>query len=149
MTLKVRIQDDLKAAMRAKEKARVGAFRLLTAAIKQREVDGRIELDDAAVVAVIEKLIKQGRDAASQFEAAGRDELAAKEQAEIALYQSYLPEPLDPVALQTLIDQAITTSGADGMRDMGKVMALLKPQVQGRVDMAALSSQIKQRLTGA
>ena len=147
MTLKAQIKADLKSAMQAKDKLAVGAIRLLSAAIKQREVDERIEVDDVGVIAIAEKLIKQGKDSASQFAAAGRDELAAKEQAEIALYQGYLPEPLDAATLQKLIDDAITSVGATGMRDMGKVMGLLKPQVQGRADMGALSGQIKQRLS--
>ena len=147
MTLKAQIKADLKSAMQAKDKVAVGAIRLLSAAIKQREVDERIDVDDPGIIAIIEKLIKQGRDSAGQFAAAGRDELAAKEQTEIAIYQGYLPEPLDEATLQTLIDEAIASTGAAGMRDMGKVMAILKPQVQGRADMGQLSGQIKQRLS--
>lgn len=144
--LKQRISDDVKTAMRAKDKQRLTTIRMIMAAIKQREVDERIDLDNSQVIAVLEKMIKQRRDAAGQYESAGRQELADKEQAEIAIIQAYLPMPLSASELDELISAAITQSGAESMRDMGKVMGILKPQIQGRADMGAVSQQIKQRL---
>ena len=146
MSLKQRLNEDIKTAMRAGDKARLTTLRMATAAVKQREVDERIELDDSAVLAVLEKMIKQRRDAAEQYQQGGRPELAAAEHAEIELLQVYLPTPLNDAELQSLIDAAVADSGAAGMADMGKVMALLKPQVQGRADMSQVSAQLKARL---
>lgn len=147
-TLKARLNEDIKAAMKAQDKVRLGTLRLLNSAIKQLEIDNRVELDDAGILAVIEKAIKQRRESIKQYEAANRPELAAGEQAEIEVLQVYLPEPLTDAELQTLIANAITETGAAGMKDMGKVMTHLKPQVQGRTDMGALSGQIKAKLGG-
>lgn len=147
-SLKARLNEDIKAAMKAQDKVRLGTLRLLNSAIKQLEIDNRVELDDAGVLAVVEKAIKQRRESIKQFETAGRPELAASEQAEIEVLQVYLPEPLTDAELQSLIANAISETGAAGMKDMGKVMAHLKPQVQGRTDMGALSGQIKAKLGG-
>ncbi|MDN5862904.1 MAG: GatB/YqeY domain-containing protein [Salinisphaera sp.] len=146
MTLKEQIGEDMKSAMRARERERLSVVRMLLAAIKQKEIDERVSLDDAGVLAVVEKMVKQRRDAESQYRDAGRAELAAAEAAEIAVLGAYLPEPLDDVALQGLIEDAITATGATTMRDMGQVMGVLKPQVQGRADMAAVSGAVKKRL---
>lgn len=132
--------------MRAREKQRLGAIRLILAEIKRIEVDERIEPDDSRVLAVLDKMSKQRRDSINQFQQAGRDELAEQEQFELDVIQSFMPAQLDPQELQQLIDTAISDSGASSMRDMGKVMAILKPQLQGRADMAAVSQQIKSRL---
>jgi uncharacterized protein YqeY len=148
MSLKLRITDDMKAAMRAKETARLGTIRLLLAAIKQKEIDERIELDDAAVSSIVEKLIKQRKDSISQFQAAGRDDLVAAEQAELAVLQAYLPEQLPPAEVEAAVVAAIAESGAASARDMGKVMALLKPRLAGRADMGQVSMLIKARLAG-
>lgn len=146
MSLKVRIQDDMKAAMKAGEKERLATIRLIMAAVKQREVDERIELDDSQVLQVLDKMVKQRRDSINQYRDAGRDELAAKEQAEIDVIQMYLPEPLSPDEINALIDAAIAETGASSMKDMGKVMGMLKPKLQGRADMGAVSGLIKSRL---
>ncbi|MFO7542401.1 MAG: GatB/YqeY domain-containing protein [Thiobacillus sp.] len=146
MSLKVRITDDMKAAMRAKETVRLGTIRLLLAAVKQREVDERIELDDAAVSAIVEKLIKQRKDSISQFQAAGRDDLVAVEQAELLVLQAYLPEQFSPAEVEAAVAAAIAESGAESARDMGKVMGLLKPRLAGRADMGQVSALIKARL---
>jgi hypothetical protein len=148
MTLKERIQDDVKAAMRGGEKDRLGTLRMLSAAIKQREVDERIQLDDAQVLAVVEKLIKQRREAIAQFEAGGRADLVAKEAAEAALLQAYLPARLSDSELDALIAEAISSTGAASVKDMGKVMGLVKSRAQGRADMGAVSARIKARLSG-
>jgi len=148
MSLKLRITDDMKAAMRAKEAARLGTIRLLLAAIKQKEVDERIELDDAAVSSIVEKLIKQRKDSISQFQAAGRDDLVAAEQAELVVLQAYLPEQLSATEVEAAVAAAIAESGASSARDMGKVMGLLKPRLAGRADMGQVSALIKARLTG-
>jgi uncharacterized protein YqeY len=148
MSLKLRITDDMKAAMRAKETARLGTIRLLLAAIKQKEVDERIELDDAAVSSIVEKLIKQRKDSISQFQAAGRDDLVAAEQAELAVLQAYLPEQFSAAEVEAAVVAAIAESGAASARDMGKVMALLKPRLAGRADMGQVSMLIKARLAG-
>lgn len=148
MSLKLRITDDMKAAMRAKQSARLGTIRLLLAAIKQKEVDERIELDDAAVSGIVEKLIKQRKDSISQFQAAGRDDLVAAEQAELAVLQSYLPEQLTAEEVEAAVIAAIAESGATNVRDMGKAMALLKPRLAGRADMGQVSALIKSRLSG-
>jgi uncharacterized protein YqeY len=148
MSLKLRITDDMKAAMRAKETARLGTIRLLLAAVKQKEIDERIELDDAAVSSIVEKLIKQRKDSISQFQAAGRDDLVAAEQAELVVLQAYLPEQLPPAEIEAAVVAAIAESGAASARDMGKVMALLKPRLAGRADMGQVSMLIKARLAG-
>ncbi len=149
MSLKQQIQDAVKAAMKAGEKDRLVVLRMLTAAIKQREVDERIELDDTQVLTVLEKMIKQRRESIAQYEKGGRDDLAAREAAEIEVLQPFLPEPLDEAEIEALIEAAITETGATSIRDMGKVMAHIKPQVQGRADMGAVSGRIKARLTGS
>ncbi len=133
--------------MRAKEKDRLGTIRLIQAAIKQREVDERIELDDEQVLAVLDKMVKQRRDSITQYRDAGREELAAVEEAELVIIQHYLPEALSEAEIDSLIDEAISSSGAESMKDMGKVMGLLKPKVQGRADMGAVSARIKARLS--
>ncbi len=144
--LKQRLTEDMKAAMRSKDKPRLGVVRLVLAAIKQREVDERIELDDTQVLAVLDKMVKQRRDSVRQFEDAGRQELADQESYEIGVLQDYLPAALDEAELDALISQAIKASGAESMKDMGKVMGMLKPQVQGRADMGAVSKKIKASL---
>ena len=146
MSLKARITDDMKTAMRAKEAARLGTIRLLLAAIKQKEIDERIELDDAAVSSIVEKLIKQRRDSISQFQAAGRDDLVAAEQAELVILQAYLPEQLSVAEVEAAVAAAIAESGAASAKDMGKVMGLLKPRLAGRADMGQVSALIKARL---
>jgi len=148
MSLKARITDDMKAAMRAKEAARLGTIRLLLAAIKQKEVDERVELDDAAVSGIVEKLIKQRKDSINQFQAAGRDDLVTAEQAELVVLQDYLPEQLSVAEVEAAVAAAIAESGAASARDMGKVMGLLKPRLAGRADMGQVSVLIKARLTG-
>jgi hypothetical protein len=148
MSLKLRITDDMKAAMRAKETARLGTIRLLLAAIKQKEVDERIELDDAAVSSIVEKLIKQRKDSISQFQAAGRNDLVAAEQAELAVLQAYLPEQLSAAEVEAAVAAAIAESGASSARDMGKIMGLLKPRLAGRADMGQVSALIRARLAG-
>ena len=146
--LKQRLTDDMKTAMRAKDKPRLGVIRLALAAIKQREVDERIELDDTQLLAVIDKMVKQRRDSAQQFTDADRPELADQENFEIGVLQDYLPAALDETELDALITKAITDSGAGSMKEMGKVMGILKPQVQGRADMGAVSQRIKALLGG-
>ena len=146
MSLKERILQDVKDAMRAKDKPRLATIRLITAEIKQREVDERIELDDTQVLVVLDKMCKQRRESISQFQQAGRDDLAAQEKAELALIQQYLPEQLGEAEINDLIDAAMEQTGAASMKDMGKVMGLLKPKLQGRADMGAVSALIKARL---
>jgi uncharacterized protein YqeY len=146
MSLKERIQEDVKDAMRARDKPRLATIRLITAAIKQREVDERIELDDTQVLVVLDKMCKQRRESISQFEQAGRDDLAAQEKAELELIQQYLPEQLTEAEINELIDAAMQATGASSMKDMGKVMGQLKPKLQGRADMGAVSALIKARL---
>ena len=146
MSLKERILQDVKDAMRAKDKPRLATIRLITAAIKQREVDERIELDDAQVLVVLDKMCKQRRESITQFEQAGRDDLAAQEKAELELIQQYLPEQLSDAEINKLIDAAMEQTGASSMKDMGKVMGQLKPKLQGRADMGAVSALIKARL---
>jgi uncharacterized protein YqeY len=148
MSLKERITDDMKAAMRSGEKERLGTIRMITAAIKQREVDERITLDDAQVISTLEKMIKQRRESVAQFLAGKRQDLVDKETAEIALLQTYLPAALGEVEIDALIGAAITASGAASIKDMGKVMGLIKPQVAGRADMGAIGAKIKARLGG-
>ena len=146
MSLKADLQEDMKAAMRAGDKPRLGAIRLINAAIKQREVDERITLDDAQVVVVLDKMLKQRRESLEQYRQAGRDDLADKEAYEIEVIQNYLPEPLDEAALETLIADAIAETGASSIKDMGRLMGVLKPKVQGRADMGDVSARIKARL---
>lgn len=148
MSLKDRIQQDVKDAMRAKEKQRLATIRLITAAIKQREVDERIELDDTQVLAVLDKMVKQRRDSIEQYTKAGRDDLAKQESYEVGVCQEYLPEALGEDELNALVDQAIAATAAASMRDMGKVMGQIKPKAQGRADMGAVSDMVKARLTG-
>jgi uncharacterized protein YqeY len=146
VTLKTQIQDDVKDAMRARDKERIGALRLLSAAIKQIEVDTREDLDDAGVLAVLDKMSKQRRESLEQYEKAGREDLANQERFELEVIANYLPEPLSDAEIAALVDQAIADTGASGMQDMGKVMGQLKPQVQGRADMKALSGLVRERL---
>ena len=146
MSLKQQITEDMKTAMRAKDVSRLSAIRMLLAAIKQREVDERIELDDTQILTVIEKMLKQRRDSLSQYEAANRQDLADVEKMEITVLQAYLPQPLTDVEVAALLDQAVEMSGAAGMKDMGKVMAILKPQITGRADAAKVSALVKAKL---
>jgi hypothetical protein len=146
MSLKQRLDEAVKAAMRARDRDRLGTLRLITAAIKQREVDERIVLDDAQVLAVLDKMVKQRRESIAQFDAAGRTDLADKERLELGILQEFLPAALTPAEIDRLIADAITASGAQGARDMGAVMALLRPQVQGRADMSDVSRRVKARL---
>ena len=148
MSLKARITEDMKAAMRSGEKDRLSCIRMLQAGIKQREVDERVELDDAQVLAVIDKMIKQRKESVAQFQAGNRADLVAKESAEIALLSGYLPAQLDASELDAMIKDAIAATSAVSMKDMGKVMGVLKPKVQGRTDMGALSARIKSALGG-
>ncbi|NKB35954.1 MAG: GatB/YqeY domain-containing protein [Gammaproteobacteria bacterium] len=144
--LKQRINDDVKSAMRSKEKDLLAVLRLITAAVKQIEVDQRIELDDAQMLTVLDKLAKQHRDSIDQYEKAEREDLAAKERYELGVVQSYLPVALSEEELLQLIDAAIAETGAEGMKDMGKVMGILKAKAQGRADMGKLSGQVKAKL---
>ena len=146
MTLKSRVVEDMKTAMRAKDAARLSTIRMLLAAIKQREVDERIELTDADVVSIIEKMIKQRRDSIAQFEAGKRDDLVATERAEIDVLVGYMPAQLADAEIDALIAEAIASTGAAGMAAMGKVMAAIKPKVAGRADMGAVSARIKAKL---
>jgi uncharacterized protein YqeY len=148
MTLKTRITDDMKAAMRAKDAARLSAIRLLLAAIKQKEIDERIALDDAQVLATVERLLKQRRESIAQYEQAGRDDLAAKERFEADVLAAYLPAQLSDAEVDAAIAAAIAESGAAGPKDMGRVMGLLKLRLAGRADMAAVSARVKSRLAG-
>jgi uncharacterized protein len=143
MSLKERITEDMKASMRSGDKERLAGIRLVLAAIKQREVDERIQLDDTQVLAVLEKMIKQRRESIAQFEAGGRADLVAKESAELAVLLAYLPAQMSDAEVEAAIRAAIASTGASTMKDMGKVMAAVKPQVQGRTDMGALSARIK------
>jgi uncharacterized protein YqeY len=147
MNLKARIQDDMKSAMRAGEKDRLATVRLILAAIKQREVDERISLDDAQVLAVLEKMVKQRRESIVQFESGGRADLVAKETAELAVINAYLPAQLGAAELDAMIQAAIAETGAASIKDMGKVMGLIKSRAQGRADMAAVGARIKARLS--
>ncbi len=147
MNLRAQIQDDIKQAMRAREQSKLATLRMLSAAIKQREVDERVELNDADVLAIVEKLIKQRREAAKQYEDGGRPELAASEVAEAALLEVYLPPQLDESEIKALIEQCANNCGASGPQDMGKLMGQLKPQLQGKADMGLVSRLVKARLT--
>ena len=148
MSLKDRITEDMKTAMKARETARLGAIRLLLAAIKQIEVDSRIQLDDAAVIQVIEKMLKQRRDSIAQFQAAGRQDLVDIERFEVSILTAYMPQALSAAEVETIIASAVADSGAKSMAEMGKVMALAKPKLAGRADMALVSAAIKAKLLG-
>jgi uncharacterized protein YqeY len=147
MSLKERIQEDMKAAMRSGDKDRLGTIRLIMAGVKQREVDERISLDDAQLVSVLEKMGKQRRESITQFQAGGRADLVAKETAELAIISSYMPAQLSDGELDALINEAIAQSGAASIKDMGKVMAIIKSRAQGRADMGAVGTRIKARLS--
>ncbi len=147
-SLKQRIQDDVKDAMRSKDRQRLNTLRLLTAAIKQREVDERIEMDDVAITALIEKMARQRKDSIEQYQKAGRQDLIDIETYELDLLQTYLPEPMAAAELEALIDAAIGDCDASGIRDMGKVMAQLRDRVQGRADMTMVSAMVKTKLSG-
>ncbi len=147
MALKERITEDMKAAMRSRDAARLSAIRLLLAAIKQKEVDERRELNDADVISAIERMIKQRRDSISQYEAASRQDLADAEKFELSVLQTYMPQQMDAAEIANEVDAAVLESGASGPADMGKVMALLKPKLAGRADMGAVSSAVKTRLS--
>ena len=146
MSLKAQITEDMKAAMRAKDAARLSAIRLLLAAMKQREVDERIELSDADILAIIEKMLKQRRDSVTQFEAGGRQDLAGVEKFEIGVLTGYMPQQLAEAEIAAEVAAAVAATGAKAMQDMGKVMALLKPKLAGRADMAKVSALVKARL---
>ena len=148
MTLKATITEDMKAAMRARETARLSTIRLLLAAIKQKEVDERIEVSDADVVGIIDKMIKQRRESIAHFDAGGRPELSAAERAEIELLRAYLPQPLSAADVEALIAEAIADAGVSGPAAMGKVMAALKPRLAGRADMALVADRVKAKLAG-
>ncbi len=141
-----RIRDDMKQAMRDRAKDRLSTIRLILAAVKQQEVDRRVILEDAEVLAILDKMVKQRRDSIEQFDKAGRDDLSSKEKFEIEVIQNYLPQPLSEQEISDLIAEAISTSGAESMRDMGKVMGILKPKMQGRADMGKVSGLIKSQL---
>ncbi|MCB1772604.1 MAG: GatB/YqeY domain-containing protein [Gammaproteobacteria bacterium] len=146
MVLKQDITDAMKAAMKGGDKPRLAVIRLVMAAIKQREVDERIELDDSQVLAVLDKMVKQRRDSIQQYSDAGRDDLATQEQAEIDIIQDFMPEALGDDEIAAIIEAAISETGAESMRDMGKVMAIVKPKVQGRADVGKVSGLVKQKL---
>ena len=148
MTLKQQLTDDMKAAMKAGDKHSLGVIRLINAAIKQKEVDERVELDDAAVLAVLDKMVKQRRDSVAQYEGAGREDLAAVERAEIVVIERYLPAKLDEASILAAIDAAIAQTGASTPADMGKLMGVLKPQLAGQADMGQVSALVKRRLAG-
>lgn len=148
MSLKDDIKEAVKQAMRDKDSARVTSLRMLSAAIQRREVDERIQLDDVQTLAVIEKLIKQGKESIEQYEKGGRPELAEKEKADIAIYQAYLPKQLSAEEVDAIVNEAVTATGATSIKDMGKVMAAIKPKLAGRADMGQVSARIKSRLGG-
>jgi uncharacterized protein YqeY len=148
MSLKTQLTEDMKAAMKSGEKDRLGVIRLINAAIKQKEVDERIEMTDALVLAVLEKMVKQRKDSISQYEAAGREDLAAIERYELGVIDAYLPAKLGEAEVLVAIDAAITDTGATGASDMGKLMAVLKPKLAGQADMGEVSKLVKQRLAG-
>lgn len=149
MNLKARIQEDVKAAMRAGERERLATLRMISAAIKQREVDEAIELDDSQVTAVLEKMIKQRKESVAQFQAGNRADLVDKENTEIRLIQAYMPEPLSEAQLDALIAEAIAATGAASIKDMGKVMGIVKSKAAGRADMGAVGARIKAKLSGS
>ncbi len=144
--LKQKLTDEMKTAMKGGEKARLGVIRLILAAVKQREVDERLELDDSQILAVLDKMVKQRRDSIQQYSNAGRDDLAAQEAAEIEVIQEFLPAALSKPEILAIIDAAIAETAAESMRDMGKVMGVVKPQVQGRADVGMVSGLVKQKL---
>jgi uncharacterized protein YqeY len=146
--LKLQIQDDMKTAMKAGDKRRLGAVRLILAAVKQKEVDERKELTDGDVLGILEKMLKQRRDSIAQYEQAGRTDLAEQEAFEVGVIQGYMPAQLSDAEIAAIIEEAIAASGAKAMADMGKVMGLVKPRIQGRADMGAVSARVKQRLAG-
>ena len=146
--LKQQLQDDMKVALKTGDKRRLGVIRLILAAVKQREVDERIELDDPQVLAVLDKMVKQRRDSMAQFAGAGRTDLAEQEAYEIEICQTYLPAALSAEEISQMIEQALAETGAASMRDMGRVMGWLKPKIQGRADMGAVSAQVRARLVG-
>lgn len=146
-SLKARLTEDMKQALRAGDKARLGTVRMALAAIKQREVDDRADLDDAQITAIVEKMVKQRRESIEQFRAGAREDLVEKETAEIAVLQAYLPEPLDDAALEQLIEDVVQQSGASGMQDMGRVMGQIKQKAAGRADMGEVSARVKARLS--
>ena len=148
MSLKERITEDMKAAMRSGEKERLGVIRLITSAIKQREVDERIVLDDTQVLSVLEKMIKQRKESVVQFQAGNRQDLVDKENSEITLLQGYMPAQLSDAELDALIGEAVASTGASSIKDMGKVMAIIKTKAQGRVDLGKVGAQIKAKLGG-
>ena len=148
MTLKTRLTDDMKAAMKGGDKASLGVIRLVNAAIKQKEVDERIELDDAQVLAVLDKMVKQRRDSVSQYDAAGREDLAGVERAEIAVIEHYLPAKMSEAEIVDIVDAAIRDGGITGPADMGKLMGVLKPRLAGKADMGEVSAIVKRRLAG-
>jgi uncharacterized protein YqeY len=148
MSLKQQLIDDMKAAMKSGDKQRLGVIRLINAAIKQREVDERIQLDDAQVIAAMEKMLKQRKDSVTQYEAAKREDLAQVERDEMVVIQSYLPKQMGADELASEVTKAIADSGATGPQDMGKVMAVLKPRIAGRADMGQASALVKQKLSG-
>ncbi|PCI22505.1 MAG: glutamyl-tRNA amidotransferase [Piscirickettsiaceae bacterium] len=145
--LSLRVREDMKTAMKAREKVKLGVIRLILAAIKQREVDERIELDDAQVLKLLDKMVKQRRDSIDAFEKAGRDDLSTVEQNEIVIIQQYLPQQLTDAEIDQLIEKAVAETGAQNMKDMGKLMGILRPQLQGRADMGAVSGKIKAKLS--
>ena len=145
--LKQQIQEDMKAAMKGGDKPKLGVIRLILAAIKQKEVDDRIELTDEQVLAILDKMVKQRRDSITQYEDAGRTELADQEKFEITVIQAYLPEQLGEGEILAMIDEAVATTGASSMKDMGKLMGILKPKLQGRADMGQASALVKQKLS--
>lgn len=147
--LKTRLQEEVKTAMRAKDKARLGVLRMIMATLKQFEVDTRESLNDAQIIALLDKMLKQRREALGQYEAAGREDLAQKERFELEVIQSYMPAPLSEAEIEQLIEEAIGQSQAATVKDMGKVMGILKPRIQGRADMAAVSAKLKSRLAKA
>jgi len=147
LSLKQQITEDMKAAMRAKETARLGAIRLLLAAMKQKEVDERVELGDADVLAIIDKMLKQRRDSITQYEAAGRQDLSDVEKFEMSVLQTYMPQQMSEAEVAAAIEQAVAASGAVSVQDMGKVMAILKPQLAGRADLGKVSGQVKAALS--
>jgi uncharacterized protein YqeY len=147
MSLKEQITEDMKNAMRAKDTGRLGTIRLLLAAMKQKEVDERIELDDAAVIAIVEKLIKQRKDSISQFQAANRDDLVAIENAELVVLQAYMPAQMSEAEVAAVVAKVVAEVGASGPQDMGKVMGVVKPQLAGKADMGVVSAQVKAALT--
>jgi uncharacterized protein YqeY len=149
MSLKEKIKDDIKQAMRDRNESRLSTLRMLSAAIQRREVDERIQLDDAQVLVVIEKLVKQGREAIEQYVKGGRPELAAKESGEIAIWQAYLPQQLSEAEIDKLIAEAVAATGASSVKDMGRLMGVLKPQLQGRADMGQVGSKVKTKLGAA